>query len=62
MHNNLFLFQILNNTWRFVTELGEMCEDTAECVVPSAVCTAGTCRCGPGLSPSEDNTKCTGKA
>jgi len=43
-----------------VTGLGEMCEETAECAVPSAVCSAGTCRCGPAFSPSEDNSRCIG--
>lgn len=40
--------------------LGGMCEDTDECVVPSAVCSEGICQCEQGLSPSEDNSKCSG--
>ncbi|XP_021932929.1 multiple epidermal growth factor-like domains protein 6 isoform X2 [Zootermopsis nevadensis] len=40
--------------------LGGMCEDNAECAVPSAVCSAGICSCGSGLIPDDDNTMCTG--
>ena len=37
-----------------------MCEDNAECVVPSTVCSAGICQCEPGFILSEDNSQCNG--
>lgn len=38
--------------------LGEMCEDNAECVVPSAVCSEGRCECEPSFTASADNSQC----
>lgn len=39
--------------------LGEWCEENAECVVPSAVCSEGICQCERGFIPSADNA-CNG--
>lgn len=41
--------------------LGDTCEETAECVVTSAVCSSGRCQCERGLSPNQDNSKCIGE-
>jgi hypothetical protein len=45
---------------RIVTGLSEMCEENAECVVPSAVCSEGVCQCEPSFVPSADYSHCNG--
>jgi hypothetical protein len=37
-----------------------MCEDNAECVIPSAVCSEGRCECEPSFIPSADSSQCNG--
>lgn len=38
--------------------LGEMCDNNDQCVVSSAVCSAGICQCEPGFIRSADNSQC----
>jgi hypothetical protein len=45
---------------QIVTGMREMCEDNAECVVPSTVCRDGICQCEQGFILSADNSQCYG--